>query len=81
MDAHTLSNLAQALGQFLGGFAHCFHQRRAFDNFQAYCQGLTANLRRKSVEPIALHAGKGVRALQCFLAQSPARTKGATTPA
>ena len=71
MDAQMISSLAQALGQFLGGFAHCFHQQRAFDNFQAYCQGLAANLRRKSVEPIALHAGKGVRALQCFLTQSP----------
>ena len=71
MDAQTLSNLAQALGQFLGGFAHCFQQWRTYDNFQAYCQGLAADLRRKSVEPIALHAGKGVRALQCFLTRSP----------
>jgi len=71
MDAQTLSSLAQRFGQFLGGFFVCFTNRPAFDNFMAYCQALADDLENKSVEPIAQHAGKGVRALQCFLTQSP----------
>ena len=71
MDAQLVPDLAQALGQFLGGFRACFTNRRSYDNFLAYCHGLGGDLPRKSVEPIAHHAGKGVRALQCFLTDSP----------
>lgn len=71
MDAQTLSTMARRLGRFLGGFVACFTNRPAYDNFQAYCQALFGDLDNKSVEPIAHHAGKGVRAMQCFLTQSP----------
>jgi len=66
-----IPDVAQALGRFLAGFVVCFTNRRAFDNFQAYCQALAGDLRKKNVEPIAHHAGKGVRALQLFLTDSP----------
>jgi SRSO17 transposase len=71
MDGQAIGELAQGLGRFLGGFYACFTNRRAFDNFRAYCEGLVGELPRKSVEPIAHHTGKGVRALQCFLTQGP----------
>ena len=68
MDGQIIATVGQALGQFLGGFRSCFGNIRAFDNFIVYCQGLAARI-SKNVETIAHEAGKGVRALQCFLTQ------------
>ena len=40
---------------------------RNFENFATYCRGLLSEEERKTVEPLALCAGLGVRAFQVFL--------------
>lgn len=68
MTATEISELGGGFALFLRGFSCCFTNRRTFENFTTYCRGLLGNLRRKAVEPIALAAGAGVRAMQWFLA-------------
>ena len=68
MTPEQIAGLGLALTEFLGFFRTCFGERRVLDHFAVYCRGLLSNLRRKSVEPVALAAGSTVRALQLFLA-------------
>lgn len=67
MLPEQITGLAPALTEFLGVFKNCFGECRLLDHFATYCRGLLSNLKRKSVEPIALAAGSTVRALQMFL--------------
>jgi SRSO17 transposase len=67
MDADQIRSLQPALVSFLNGFRPCFRKEVTFEHFQCYLLGLMADLRRKSVEPIALAAGVPVRTLQEFL--------------
>ena len=67
MTAKHITALAAALTTFLNAFKGCFGECRLLAHFAAYCRGLLSDLRRKSVEPIALAAGSTVRALQVFL--------------
>lgn len=67
MDAAQLQSLQPALEQWLAGFEPCFKRAATFAHFQSYLLGLMADLRRKSVEPIALASGVAVRTLQEFL--------------
>ena len=67
MTATEVVALGGAFASFLQVFSGCFSNRRTFENFVTYCRGLLGKIRRKSVEPMALAAGAGVRALQWFL--------------
>lgn len=67
MTAMEVAALGGAFASFLRTFSGCFSNRRAFEHFLTYCRGLLGKIPRKSVEPIALAAGAGVRALQWFL--------------
>jgi len=67
MTATEVAALGGAFASFLRSFSCCFSNRRTLENFVTYCRGLLGKIRRKSVEPIALASGSGVRALQWFL--------------
>ena len=69
MTPNRLPGWGPALTEFLSFFRTCFGERRVLDHFAVYCRGLLSNLRRKSVEPVALAAGSTVRALQLFLTE------------
>jgi len=69
MTPDQIAGLAPALTEFLGFFRRCFGERRVLDHFAVYCRGLLSDLRRKSVEPVAVAAGSTVRALQLFLTE------------
>lgn len=68
MTTDQISSLGPALSRFLQGFACCFVSQPTFGHFLTYCRGLLGDLKRKSVEPIALSAGVAVRTLQEFMA-------------
>ena len=69
MTPEQVAGLAPALTEFLGCFRRCFGECRTVEHFRVYCRGLVSDLRRKSVEPIAVAAGSTVRALQLFLTE------------
>jgi len=67
MDAQQLGSLEPLLRRWVTGFEPCFKRRATFEHFRCYLLGLMADLKRKSVEPIALASGTAVRTLQEFL--------------
>ena len=67
MNVEQLGSLQPALSAWLESFRPCFKRTVTFAHFQSYLMGLMADLRRKSVEPIALACGIAVRTLQEFL--------------
>ncbi len=67
MNAEQLASLQPALSAWVQSFRPCFKRAVTFGYFQSYLLGLMADLRRKSVEPIALACGIAVRTLQEFL--------------
>ncbi len=69
MTPDQIAGLGPELTEFLGSFRSCLGERRVMDHFAVYCRGLLSNLRRKSVEPVAVAAGSTVRALQLFLTE------------
>jgi SRSO17 transposase len=68
MNYDQLASLEPALAEFLEKVRHCFRRDKTFDYLQNYMLGLMADLKRKSIEPIALACGVAVRTLQEFLA-------------
>jgi SRSO17 transposase len=68
MTADQIRSLQPALAALLKYFRPCFQRGSTFDHWQRYLLGLMADLKRKSIEPIALAAGVAVRTLQEFLA-------------
>jgi len=68
MNADQIRSLQPALGALLAHFRGCFRRDATFNHWQRYMAGLMADLKRKSIEPIALAAGVAVRTLQEFLA-------------
>jgi len=68
MNADQIRSLQPALGALLERFRPCFKRDATFNHWQRYMAGLMADLKRKSIEPIALAAGVAVRTLQEFLA-------------
>jgi SRSO17 transposase len=68
MTADQIRSLQPALAALLARFRGCFKRSKTFDHWQRYLLGLMADLKRKSIEPIALAAGVAVRTLQEFLA-------------
>ena len=67
MNAEQLGSLQPALAAFLLPFRACFKRSASFGHCQRYMLGLLTDLKRKSIEPIALAAGVAVRTLQEFL--------------
>ena len=67
MTADQIRSLRPALVALLARFGPCFKRQKTFAYFVCYIAGLLAELKRKSVEPIALAAGVPVRTLQEFL--------------
>ena len=68
MDYDQLASFQPALAEFLEKVRHCFKRDKTFGYLQKYMLGLMADLKRKSIEPIALASGVAVRTLQEFLA-------------
>lgn len=68
MTADQIRSLQPALAALLLRFRMCFKTQKTFVHWQKYLLGLMADLKRKSIEPIALAAGVAVRTLQEFLA-------------
>ncbi len=68
MTADQIRSLQPALAALLERFRPCFKREPTFGHWQCYLLGLMADLKRKSIEPIALAAGRAVRTLQEFLA-------------
>ena len=68
MDYDQLACLESSLGEFLEKIRHCFKREKTFTYMQKYMLGLMAELKRKSIEPIALASSVAVRTLQEFLA-------------
>ena len=67
MTVEQLNSLQPALAAFMRRFRVYFKREASFVHCQRYLLGLLANLKRKSIEPIALAAGVAVRTLQEFL--------------
>jgi SRSO17 transposase len=67
MTADQIRSLQPALAALLTEFRGCFKTERGFDHWEEYLLGLMADLKRKSIEPIALAAGSAVRTMQEFL--------------
>jgi len=68
MTFEQIASLQPALAARLQTFRHCFKRDRTFGYWQTYILGLMSDVKRKSVEPIALAADVPVRTLQEFLA-------------
>lgn len=69
MNTEQLASLQEGLVEFLRAFEPCFRGQLGVGNLNAYSIGLLADVKRKSIEPIALAAGRDERSLQWFLAQ------------
>ena len=67
MDYEQIASLQPALAKLLETFRPCFRRDRTFSYWQKYILGLMSDLKRKSIEPIALACGVAVRTLQEFL--------------
>ena len=67
MNADQIRSLQPALAALLGRFRPYFRREATFKHWQSYLAGLMADLKRKSIEPIALAADVPVRTLQEFL--------------
>ena len=68
MTSEEVRAIKPQLVRFVGRFRRCFKQERTFGHLKDYAVGLLSDNKRKSIEPIALAAGVGVRTLQQFLA-------------
>ena len=68
MTADQIRSLQPELAALLGFFRPCFKRIASFGHWERYIVGLITDLKRKSIEPIALAAGVAVRTLQEFLA-------------
>jgi SRSO17 transposase len=71
MTGEQIASLEPALLALLAMFRPCFKQNRTFGHLKRYLVGLLTDLKRKSIEPIALAGGVPVRTLQEFLAHFP----------
>lgn len=66
MDVGQIKGMGRRLTRFLGEFDDCFSRSEPRADLLAYIRGQLSNLPRKSIEPIALHAGIPPRTLQYF---------------
>ena len=67
MTGEQMATLQPALREFLQSFRDCFRKEVTFGYLETYVVGLMSDIKRKSVEPIALAAEVPVRTLQEFL--------------
>jgi SRSO17 transposase len=67
MTGAQIASLQAELARFLETYRPYFRREKTFGYLQEYLLGLMADLKRKSIEPIALAAGLPVRTLQEFL--------------
>lgn len=67
MTGEQMATLQPALQEFLETFRVCFRKEVTFSYLETYVVGLMSDVKRKSVEPIALAAEVPVRTLQEFL--------------
>lgn len=67
MTGEQMATLQPALRRHLETFEDCFRKGVTFGYLETYVVGLMSDLKRKSVEPIALAAEVPVRTLQEFL--------------
>ena len=67
MNEEQLDALGAALEDFLQPYLFCCGYTQTFTHLHTYCRGLLSDLKRKTVEPIALASGCAVRTLQEFL--------------
>src|SRR4051794_30378516 len=67
MTEQQLEALGPALDDFLRPYLFCCGYTQSFAHLHTYCKGLLSDLKRKTVEPIALASGCAVRTLQEFL--------------
>src|SRR6266702_19200 len=67
MTEQQLEALRPALDDFLQPYLFCCGYTQSFAHLHTYCKGLLSDLKRKTVEPIALASGCAVRTLQEFL--------------
>jgi len=68
MDVKEIGNMGKELAKFLSEFDDCFGRSEPRQHLRTYVGGQLSNLRRKSIEPIALDTGVPPRTLQRFLA-------------
>jgi len=68
MTSEQIASLQPALAKLLAWFRPCFERGKTFGYLEKYILGLLSDVKRKSIEPIALAAGVAVRTLQEFLA-------------
>jgi len=68
MTSEQIASLEAGLLSMLGRFQRYFKREKTFGYLVKYMVGLLSNVKRKSIEPIALAAGVAVRTLQEFLA-------------
>src|SRR3954465_8569579 len=67
MTEQQLEALGPALDDFLRPYLFGCGYTQSFAHLHTYCRGLLSDLKRKSVEPIALASGCAVRTLQALL--------------
>ena len=67
MDAQQIRKLRPMLSTYLDEFDDCFGRSEPAANLRVYVNGQLSDLPRKSIEPIADHAGVPPRTLQQFL--------------
>jgi SRSO17 transposase len=67
MDVASIRQVERRLHAFLAAFHDCFTRSDTRQHLTTYVQGQISSLERKTVEPIALHAGVAPRSLQNFL--------------
>jgi len=67
MTGEQMATLEPALRRHLERFRECFRKEVTFGYLEKYVVGLMSDIKRKSVEPIALAAQVPVRTLQEFL--------------
>lgn len=68
MTGDQIRSLQPAVAALLQRFKHCFSRKESLEHCETYVLGLMMELKRKSIEPIALASGVAVRSLQEFLA-------------
>jgi len=68
MTSEQIASLQPALAKLLERFRSCFERGKTFGYLEKYILGLLSDVKRKSIEPMALAAGVAVRTLQEFLA-------------
>src|SRR5512133_1779989 len=67
MTEDQVESLHKGLVEYLRAFEDCFDNRAGLDNLNTYSLGLLTDVKRKSIEPIAMAAGVDERALQWFM--------------